>query len=97
MSKRKYDIKHIRCNMSDFHADRHRFRMFYNNKEHIVSCYCGFDVVFDEDTERELTEDVLIEVTNIVIDKIKKDEMKWSYPKEAYKIADVYCVEEFCN
>lgn len=97
MSKRKYNIRHIRCNMSDFNADCHRFRLYYNNKEYIIACYAAFDVHFDDEAEKDLTEEMLIEVGDIVIDKIKKEEMRWSYPEEAYKIADVYCKEEFSN
>ena len=90
MNKTKYNLRHVACNMADFNADRHRFRFEYNNKEHIASCYGAVDVHFDEETEKIIPEDVLCEIQQIIWDKIDREEKKWRYPKEAYKIADNY-------
>ena len=94
MNKTKYTLRHISCNMADFHADRHRFRFEYNGKEYIASCYGALDVLFDEETEKEIPEDVLCEIKEIIWNKIDKEEKKWRYPREAYEIANAYC-EEF--
>ena len=96
MNKTKYNLRHVSCNMKDFNADRHRFRFEYNNKEHIASCYGALDIFFDEETEKELPEDVLCEIKEIIWNKIDKEEKKWRYPKEAYEIANAYCEENFC-
>lgn len=96
MNKTKYNLRHIRCNMADFHADRHRFRFEYNKKEYIASCYGAFDIYFDDETENEIPEDVLSEIEEIILNKIDKEEKKWRYPREAYEIANAYCEENFC-
>ena len=96
MNKTKYILRHVACNMADFNADRHRFRFEYNKKEHIASCYGASDVHFDESTEKEIPEDVLNEIKEIIWNKIDKEEKKWRYPREAYEIANDYCEENFC-
>lgn len=96
MNKIKYSLRHISCNMADFNADRHRFRFEYNEKEHIASCYSALDILFDEETEQEIPEDVLSEIKEIIWNKIDKEEKEWRYPREAYAIADKYCAKNFC-
>lgn len=91
--KIRYKLRHIRCNMTDFHAGRHRFRFEYNGKEHIASCYHAFDIIFDDD--ENLPEHVIAEVEKLIWDKIDSDESKWRYPAEAYTIANEYCKENF--
>lgn len=93
MDKAKYNLEHISCDMADFNADRHRFRFEYSDKEYIASCYGAFDVHFDEETEKELPEDVLCEIKEVIWDKIDKEEKNWEYPKEAYEIANKHCNE----
>lgn len=93
MNKTKYKVRHVACNMGDFFADRHRFRFEYNGKEYVAACYGAADIVFDG--VEKIPEDVLCELQDIIWDKIKREEKKWRYPKEAYKIADKHCEEEF--
>ena len=95
MNKTKYNLRHVACNMADFHADRHRFRFEYNRKEYVVPCYGSLDILFDEETIKEIPTDVLSEVKSIIWNKIDKEEKKWRYPKEAYEIANVYCKANF--
>lgn len=95
MNKTKYNLRHVACNMADFNADRHRFRFEYNKKEHIASCYATLSVLFDEETEKEIPEEILCEIEEIIWDKIDKEENKWRYPKEVYEIANGYCAENF--
>lgn len=95
MNKTKYNLRHISCNMADFNADRHRFRFEYSEKEYIASCYGALNIFFDEETEKEIPEEVLCEIKEIIWNKINKEEKKWRYPKEAYEIADAYCKENF--
>jgi ArsR family metal-binding transcriptional regulator len=95
MNKTKYNLRHVACNMSDFNSDRHRFRFEYNKKEHIVSCYGSLDIHFNEETEKEIPDNILNEIKEIIWSKIDKEEKKWKYPKEAYVIADAYCKENF--
>jgi len=95
MNKTKYNLRHVACNMVDFHADRHRFRFEYNGKEYIVPCYGSLDILFDEETIKEIPTDVLSEVKSVIWNKIDKEEKKWRYPKEAYEIANAYCEENF--
>lgn len=94
MNKTKYNLRHIACNMADFNADRHRFRFEYNNKEYVVPCYGALNVIFDE-VEKEIPEEVLCEIEEIIWNKIDKEEKKWRYPKEAYEIANKYYEENF--
>lgn len=95
MNKTKYNLRHVSCNMADFHADRHRFRFEYNNKEYIATCYGALDVFLDEETEKEIPEEVFCEIKEIIWNKIDKEEKKWRYPKEAYEITNQYCEENF--
>lgn len=95
MNKTKYNLRHVACNMADFHADRHRFRFEYDKKEYIAKCYGALYVHFDEETEKVIPEDVLCEIQKIIWNKIDKEEKKWRYPKEAYKNANVYCKANF--
>lgn len=88
-------IRHIRCNMADFNADRHRFRFFYNGAEHIASCYMGCDIHFDEITKQIVPQNILFEVGDAICESVAKNESRWHYPDEAYEIADAYCAEEF--
>lgn len=90
MNKTEYKVRHIRCNMADFHADRHRFRFEYDGKEYIASCYGAADVIF-EDAALTLPEAVLVSVTQTIYKKIDKEEKNWGYPDEAYEIANAYC------
>jgi len=94
MSKTKYNVRHIACNMTDFNADRHRFRFEYNGKEYVVPCYRAVNVALDE-IEDEVPEDVLCEIQKIIFEKIDKEEKKWRYPQEAYDIANDYVRENF--
>lgn len=96
MNKTKYNLRHVRCNMTDFNDDRHRFRFEYNGKEYVVSCYGGLDIVFDE-VEKEIPEDILCEIQDIIWNKIDREGKKWRYPAEAYKIANRYCEDNFSN
>lgn len=95
MNKTKYRVRHISCNMRDFHADCHRFRFEYNKKEYVAHCYSACDVIFDDETEREVPEEVLCEIQKIIWDKIDREEKKWHYPREAYEIANQYVAENF--
>ena len=95
MNKTKYNLRHVSCNMADFNADRHRFRFEYNNKEYVAACYGTLNVFFDDETVKEIPEDVLHEVEDIIFNKIDKEEKKWRYPQEAYEIANEYCKENF--
>ena len=88
-------IRHIRCNMADFNADRHRFRFYYNGEEHIAQIYMAFHVIFDEKDEQTIPESVLCEVADEIYKSVRKNEANWRYPDEAYEIADAYCAEEF--
>jgi hypothetical protein len=94
MNNTKYNLRHVACNMEDFNSDRHRFRFEYNGKEYVIPCYGASDIFFDE-VEKEIPEDVLCEIQDIIWDKIDREEKKWRYPKEAYEIADAYCKENF--
>ena len=95
MTKNKYILRHISCNMADFHADRHRFRFFYNQKEYIAECYGAVDIHFTEEAEREIPETDLCEIQNIIWNKIDKEEKNWRYPEKASEIADEYARENF--
>ena len=88
----KCNVRHIRCNMDDFYADRHRFRFNYNGKEYVVPCYGAVDVVLDE-ISNEVPENVLLEVQEAIFKKIDKDEKNWRYPQEVYDMADEYARE----
>lgn len=88
-------IRHIRCNMADFNADRHRFRFFYNGEEHIAHIYMASQAIFDEEDERNIPESILCEVAEAMSESVLKNEARWRYPDEAYEIADAYCAEEF--
>ena len=57
MNKTKYNVRHIRCNMDDFHMDRHRFRFEYDGKEYVVPYYHAITVVFG-DNENTIPEHV---------------------------------------
>lgn len=94
MNKTTYKVRHIRCNMADFNADRHRFRFEYRGKEYIAACYSKLDVIFDDDAN-SLPDNVKANVMQTIFDKIDKEENKWRYPEEAYMIANAYCAEEF--
>ena len=96
MNKTKYKLRHVACNMEDFHTDRHRFRFEYEEKEHVAECYGASDIHFSEATEKEVPESVLCEIKKIIWDKIDKEEKKWRYPREAYEIANGYCAANFC-
>ena len=91
-NKSKYNLRHIRCNMADFNADCHRFRFEYDGCEYIASCYGNSSIFFSNE---ELPQSVKNEVTVMVYHKIDKEEYKWRYPAEAYRIADSYVKEEF--
>lgn len=91
MNNTKYKIRHIACNMKDFLSDAHRFRFEYNNKNYIVTCYGAVDIFFDDKDESVLPDIVKKEISELVWNKIDKEELKWSYPKEAYEIANNYC------
>ena len=80
--------------MSDFYADRHRFRFEYDGKTYIVACYRAVSVQF-YDALFEVPRNVRTELERIVIEKVSKEEGRWSFPKEAYAIADAYCAENF--
>lgn len=95
MNKTKYKVRHISCNMSDFNADKHRFRFEYNGKEYVASCYSSVNVEFDDATRNDIPEDVLMEIQSIIWNKIDKEEKNWRYPQEAYDIADAYMDDEF--
>ena len=45
--------------------------------------------------EKEIPEEVLCEITEIIWNKIDKEEKKWRYPRAAYEIANEYCAENF--
>lgn len=94
MNKTKYNVRHVACNMSDFHADRHRFRFDYNGKEYVVPCYGAVNVALDEVGDK-IPENVLLEVQEIIFRKIDKEEKNWRYPEEAYEIANEYARENF--
>lgn len=94
MNKSKYKVRHITCNMEDFNTDCHRFRFEYNGKEYVAHCYFALTVMFGEN-ENEIPEEVREEIKNIIWDKIDKEESTWSYPEEAYRIADKYAEDEF--
>lgn len=88
MNKTKYHIRHIRCNMQDFRADRHRFYFEYNGKTEMVSCYGSVDCHFEN---TELPEAVKEEILGIIFAKMDRKEKSWRYPAEAYSIANAYC------
>lgn len=92
MNKTKYRLRHIKCNMEDFHADRHRFRFEYNEKEEVVACYGALDCHFENES---IPKSVKNEIIRIIYSKIDKEEKTWGYPKEAYDITDEYCTNEF--
>ena len=91
-NKTPYHLRHIACNMNDFQNDCHRFRFEYKEKEYTASCYGKITVVFDNDN---LPEEVKEDLTNMIYAKIDKEENKWRYPEEAYRIVDEYYEEEF--
>ena len=93
MNKPKYNVRHIRCNMDDFHMDRHRFRFEYDGKEYVVPYYHAITVVFG-DNENTIPEHVKEEIESIIWNKIDKEETTWRYPEGAYKIADAYAENE---
>lgn len=94
MNKTKYNIRHVRCNMADFHADRHRFRFEYNDTEYVVPCYQTASVDFDG-IKDPIPESVKTEIETIICNKVAKEERNWRYPAEAYAIANAYCATEF--
>lgn len=95
MNKTKYNVRHVRCNMADFHADRHRFRFEYNDQEYVVPCYQTASVDFDN-IKDNIPESVKQSVETTIFAKFEKgEERNWRYPAEAYAIANAYCAAEF--
>ena len=90
----KYNVKHKRQSIVDFHNDCHRFSFWYDGKKMEVSCYGSVSVFFSD--EENILEDVACEVQKEVYNLIDKNEYKWPIPKGAREIADAYCAEEFC-
>ncbi len=95
MNNTKYKVRHVACNMADFHADRHRFRFEYNNKEYVVPCYHISDVVFEDSWN--IPGRIQDEIIEIIYKKIDTKESHWRYPKEAHLIANEYCKAEFAG
>lgn len=89
-----YNVRHIPCTMEDFHNDCHRFSFNYNDKNYVVPCYGAMSIFFDE-IEKEVPENVLCEIQDIIWDKIDKEENSWKYPDEAYEEANDYIEENF--
>ena len=84
--KSKYNLRHVRCSMQDFQADRHRFHFTYEMRPYMAECFGGCNLVFHGDPPEEVRE----EVSKEIFDVIDKNEYKWKYPQEAYDIADAY-------
>ena len=84
-------LRHLPCNMNDFNADCHRFSFEINGKKGEARCFSKGTVYFTVG----LMPDVERQLTSAIWNKIDKDELKWSYPAEAYEIANQYCAEEF--
>lgn len=82
--------------MSDFNADRNRFRFDYEGVTYELPCYGATDIIFTE-IENVVSEEVILELQDIIWEKIEDNEKRWRYPKEAYKIADNYVDEEFAS
>ena len=87
----KYNLRHVRCNMEDFRADRHRFHFTYEQRPYMAECFHGSYIVFWGGPPKEIEE----EVSKEIFERIDKNEYKWRYPQEAYDIADAYVEEEF--
>lgn len=85
------EIKHIRCNMEDFYADRHRFRVIYEGNEYIATCYHNCNVMVDNGFPLNMK----YELSELIWKEIDKKQYRWKYPKQAYEIANRYCEEEF--
>ena len=94
MTKNKYKLRHIACNMADFHADRHRFRFYYNNAEYIAECYGASMIYFCDKANANLPENVLCEIQQMIWHKIDTEEHNWHYPEEAYIIVNSSIKEE---
>lgn len=94
MNKTKYTVRHIKCNMADFNADRHRFRFEYEGQEYTASCSGKLYILFDDAAEK-LPQEVLASVTSTIYAKLDKEEQNWRYPDEAYTIANAYCDDNF--
>ena len=88
---KNYKLRHLPCNMFDFNADRHRFSFEVNGKRGEAWCTGGCDIHFTVglDSEDEY------KISTMIFNRIDKKEMKWSYPMEAYDVADEYCRNEF--
>ncbi|ADL36091.1 hypothetical protein bpr_II153 (plasmid) [Butyrivibrio proteoclasticus B316] len=96
MNKNEFKLRHIRVSISDFLADRHRFKFEYEGDEYEAACYSSVDIQFGEDAEKNIPEEVLSKITKEIYKKIDENEGKnWRYPEKARAIADTYCEEEF--
>lgn len=93
MNSNKYHIKHKRQNLADFQNDIHRFKFWYNGEKESY-CVSGLNVFFDDGDN--IPDDVKVDISGAILNLIDKNESKWSVPKEAYRIANAYCAEEFC-
>ena len=96
MNKTKYNVRHVKRTMDDFNADRNRFRFDYKGVTYELPCYGALDIIFTE-IEKVVPEEVILELQDIIWEKIDNNENRWRYPKEAYKIADDYVDEEFAS
>lgn len=99
MSKNKYNLRHIRCNLSDFLSDIHRFSFIYDNMKYIATCHAKLSIHLS--TELPFFVDppieVLDEIYELIYNSIDKNELKWRYPKEAYQICNRYYAENFAS
>ena len=86
-------LRHLPCNIYDFNADRHRFVFEFNGKRGEVWCTGKCNVYFTVGVPDYIQKELMEEIWK----RIDRDEMKWVYPREAYKIADRYCVSEFIS
>ena len=85
-------LRHLPCNMNDFHADRHRFSFETNGKRGEVHAYSGgvtmyFTIGMMENQRRE--------IEAAVCQKIRDEESKWRLPDEAWEIINNYCKENY--
>lgn len=88
---KNYKLRHLPCNMLDFNADRHRFSFEVNGKRGEAWCTGNCDIYFTVG----LALDDRCNLSTAIWKRIDKNEMKWSYPQEAYDVADAYCAENF--
>ena len=88
-----YHVHHLTQSLSDFTNDCHRFIFNYNGSAHFVRCIGNVSIFFDD--EKNIPENVQLAIQNQIYYQIDHFESTWPVPKEAERIAEEYCKQEF--